>query len=301
MRSDLAISTRGLTKDFGAGHGIFDLDLEISRGEIFGFIGPNGAGKSTTIRLLMDFIRATAGSAALLGLDSRRDSLAVKRLVGFIPGELPEYPNQTGASILELFANLRGGVSGRRITELVERLQLDVNRRYREYSHGNKQKLMLVQAFMHRPELLILDEPTLGLDPLIQQVFQSLLREAADDGATVFLSSHVLSEVQEMCDRIGIVAQGRLRALGTLEELREYHIHRIDALVERDITAEVLARVPGVSDVRITDHHVLLRMQGNFEPLLDALEPAGILELDSEEMSLEEVFLAHYVENAAAV
>ena len=296
-----AIRTEGLTKDYGHGHGIFDLDLEIRAGETFGFIGPNGAGKSTTIRLLMDFIRATRGHAELLGLDSRRDSLAVKRLVGFIPGELPEFPNHRGIEILELFANLRGGVEPRRIEELAQRLELDIRRKYREYSHGNKQKLMLVQAFMHGPRLLILDEPTLGLDPVIQQVFRSLLREAASGGATVFLSSHVLSEVQEICDRVGIVADGRLRTVGTLEELRELHVHRVDAHLERAVDPARIAGIAGVSDVRITDHHVLLRMQGNFEPLLDALVPSGIVEIDSEEMSLEEVFLAHYAQSSSSL
>lgn len=290
----IGIRTSGLTKDFGGGHGIFDLELEVAQGEVFGFIGPNGAGKSTTIRLLMDLIRPSRGTATILGLDSRGDSLAVKRLTGYVPGELAEYPGYTGARVVELLANLRGGVDPRRVEQLAERLQLDLRRRYREYSHGNKQKVALVQAFMHRPRLLVLDEPTLGLDPLIQQEFRVLVEEAREGGATVFLSSHVLSEVQEICDRMGIVADGRLRTVGTLGQLREFHIHRVDALLERDVAPDAVAGIPGVSDVSVSDHHLRCRMQGTFGPLLEALRPAGVLELDSEEMSLEEVFLAHY-------
>ena len=296
-----AIEIEGLTKNFGGGHGIFDLTLTVAPGEIFGFIGPNGAGKSTTIRLLMDFIRPTRGRATLLGYDSRRDSLVLKNFIGFIPGELPEYPNQSGASLIELFANLRGGVSRKRISELAQLLQLDLSRKYREYSHGNKQKLMSIQAFMHHPLLLILDEPTLGLDPLMQQVFRSLLQDAVKDGATVFLSSHVLSEVQEVCDRVGIVAEGKLRISGTLEELRELHVHRMDVHVAGTVSEERIAAIKGVSEVKVKDHHVLLRMSGEFAPLLDELSKADILEVDSEELSLEEVFLAHYAGSAPRV
>ncbi|MGA7911012.1 MAG: ABC transporter ATP-binding protein [Candidatus Dormiibacterota bacterium] len=295
-----SISASGLTKDFGEGHGIFDLDLEIEPGDVFGLIGPNGAGKSTTIRLLMDFIRPTRGTATVAGLDTRRDSLAIKQLVGYVPGELPDYPQYTGAALLQLLANLRGHVDGTRIIALANRFELDLNRKYREYSHGNKQKIALVQAFMHNPRALILDEPTLGLDPLMQQEFQELVHEAASTGATIFLSSHVLSEVQELCDRIGIVAGGRLRTEGTLESLREVHVHRVDVWLRDDPPPSGLADIPGVSDLKLVDHHVFCRMQGDFGPFIAALEPAGILELDSEEMSLEEVFLAHHIKVAGA-
>lgn len=294
-----AIVTQGLTKDYGQSRGIFDLDLEVKAGEVLGFIGPNGAGKTTTIRLLMDFARPTRGSAAILGLDTRRDAVAIKRQVGFLPGELPLYPGARAADIIGLLAAMRGGVDEGAVRSLATRLQLDLGRRYRELSHGNKQKLWLVQAFMHRPRVLILDEPTLGLDPLIQAEFRDMVLEAVRDGATVFLSSHVLSEVQSLCSRIAIVSAGHLLRIGTLEQLRELRVHRIDAIFERDLDVKKLDTVPGLADVALSDHHLHCTVHGPFEPLLEALVGAGVVELDSEEMSLEEVFLATYGKSAA--
>lgn len=297
--SDSAIVTRGLTKDYGSGRGIFDLDLEVASGEVLGFIGPNGAGKTTTIRLLMDFARPTRGAAQIFGLDSRTDSMRIKRLVGYLPGELPSYPGARAADIIGLLASMRGGVDENHIRALAERLQLDLGRRYRELSHGNKQKVWLVQAFMHRPRLLILDEPTLGLDPLIQAEFHKMVGEAVAGGATVFLSSHVLSEVQALCKRIALVSAGRLLRVGTLEQLRELRVHRVDATYERKVDVARLASVAGVSEIAVSDHHLRCTVRGAFEPLLEALVDAGVVELDSEELSLEEVFLATYGKSAA--
>jgi ABC-2 type transport system ATP-binding protein len=292
--SEPAIVTEGLTKDYGADKGIFDLDLQVAEGEILGFIGPNGAGKTTTIRLLMDFVRPTRGSARIFGLDSHQDAIEIKRRVGFMPGELPAYPGASAAEIVGLLASMRGGVEEDYVRSLASRLMLDLGRRYRDLSHGNRQKVWLVQAFMHRPRLLILDEPTLGLDPLIQAEFHKLVTGAAADGATVFLSSHVLSEVQALCNRIALVSSGRLVRIGTLQQLRELRVHRVDAIYERDLDSVTLGKVPGVSDVSLSDHHLHCTVRGDFEPLLEALVPAGIVELDSQELSLEEVFLATY-------
>jgi ABC-2 type transport system ATP-binding protein len=294
-----AIVTHGLTKDYGSDRGIFDLDLEVAPGEILGFIGPNGAGKTTTIRLLMDFTRPTRGTALVLGLDSRRDSAAIKRLVGYLPGELPSYPGASAAEIIGLLASMRGGVDEKYVHTLADRFQLDLSRRYRDLSHGNKQKVWLVQAFMHRPQLLILDEPTLGLDPLIQAEFNRLVAEAVSAGATVFLSSHVLSEVQALCNRIALVSSGRLLRIGTLDQLRELRIHRVDATIKHDLDLSVLGKVPGLSDVSLTDHHLRCTVRGDFEPLLETLVKTGVTELDSEELSLEEVFLAAFGKPAA--
>jgi ABC-2 type transport system ATP-binding protein len=289
-----AVRTNGLTKDYGQHHGIFDLDLEVHQGEAFGFIGPNGAGKTTTLRLLMDLIRPARGTAEILGMDTQRDGVRIRKLTGYMPAESPEYPNHTGEQILDLLAHLRGGVDPRRVTDLATRFDLDLQRKYREYSHGNKQKVWLVQAFMHMPQLLLLDEPTSGLDPLMQQGFRDLLKESLRGGATVFLSSHVLQEVQEICDRIGVVHDGTLRRVGSLEELRISHTRRIDATVERELDAEVIRRVPGASDVVVSDHHLHCTFVGKMEPLLEALQPAVVVSLDSSEMSLEEIFLAQY-------
>src|SRR5438309_2021239 len=205
-----AIETRVLTKDFGAQRGLFDLDLEVEEGEVFGYLGPNGAGKTTTIRMLMGLIHPSRGSASIFGLNCQSQAVEVKRHVGYVPGELPQFGGLRGSEIVAYLAGLRGGVDAARVTAIAQRLELDLGRRYREYSRGNKQKLGLLVAFMHRPSLLILDEPTASLDPLNQQTFYDLLSESRQDGATIFLSSHVLSEVEHVCDHVGIIRRGRL-------------------------------------------------------------------------------------------
>jgi ABC-2 type transport system ATP-binding protein len=213
-----AIRTSALTKDYGAGRGLFELDLQVSPQEVFGYLGPNGAGKTTTIRLLMGMLRPTRGSAYIFGLDCTRDSVEVKRKVGYLPGEIPQFGSLRGSEIVAYLGGMRGGVDRKRVRAIAERFDLDLNRRFREYSSGNKQKLAIVLAFMHKPDLLILDEPTSDLDPLNQQEFYALLRETRDDGATVFLSSHVLSEVEKVCDRVGIIRAGHLVRVATLDE-----------------------------------------------------------------------------------
>src|SRR5574340_287973 len=205
-----AISCSGLTKDYGRGRGVFDLDLEVGPGEVFGFIGPNGAGKTTTIRLLMDLIRPDRGTATLLGLDARRDSVAIKRRVGYLPGELPQFPRVRAAHVIALMAGLRGGIDPDVIAGLAKRLDIDLSQKYEDLSHGNKQKVGLIQAFMHQPDLIILDEPTLGLDPLMQREFWRLVKDASAAGATVLLSSHVLAEMELSCDRMALIRNGRL-------------------------------------------------------------------------------------------
>ena len=289
-----AIRTTGLTKDYGGGHGLFELDLEVRRGEVFGYIGPNGAGKTTTIRLLMDLVRPDRGRAEVFGLDCHERSVEVKRITGYLPGELPDLGGATGEEVLGLLASLRGGVDRKRRQELAATLQLDLTRRYRDYSHGNKQKLLLVQAFMHEPKVLLLDEPTLGLDPVVQQSFRRIVHEAADRGATVFLSSHVLSEVEQDCDRIAVLWDGRLREVGSMAELRHLTTHRVDAVLERDPDLKALEATEGVSALTLDDHHLRCSVQGAMSSFLAALEPAGIVELDSQELSLEELFLAEY-------
>jgi ABC-2 type transport system ATP-binding protein len=293
-----AIICTGLTKDYGNGHGLFDLDLAVAPGERFGFIGPNGAGKTTTIRLLMDLIRPDRGAATLLGMDSRRDSLAVKRRVGYLPGELVQFPGVTAGYVIGLLAGVRGGVDPARITALAERFDLDLGRRYETLSHGNKQKVGLIQAFMHRPDLIVLDEPTLGLDPLIQREFREVIKESVAAGATVFLSSHVLSEVELICDRIGLIRDGRLERVGSLNDLRALRIHRIEAIFTGRLTAGDLTHVPGVTDPAVDDHHLTCAVRGTVAPLLRLLDDAGVVELDSHELSLEEVFLGEFADAA---
>src|SRR5664280_993879 len=222
------IETEKLTKSYGSHRGIVEVDLVVQEGEVFGFLGPNGAGKTTTIRTLLDLIRPTSGTARVFGIESSADPVAIHRRVGYIPGEFTLYDRLTGSQTLEYFANLRGGVDPAYQRSLVERFELDPSRRFKEYSKGNKQKVGVIIALQHRPELLVLDEPTSGLDPLVQQTFFSTLREAVADGATVFLSSHILSEVEKSCDRVAIIREGRLAKVDTVEALRDLAHHQVE-------------------------------------------------------------------------
>jgi ABC-2 type transport system ATP-binding protein len=213
-----AIRTSKLSKDYGLGRGLFELDLQVLPQEVFGYLGPNGAGKTTTIRLLMGMIRPSGGSAHIFGLDCLRDSVAVKRKVGYLPGDIPLFGSLRGSEVVAYLGGMRGGVDQKTVRNIAERFDLDLSRRFREYSSGNKQKLGILLAFMHKPELLILDEPTGGLDPLNQQEFYKLLHETRERGATVFLSSHILSEVEHVCDRVGIVRSGRLVTVAEIKD-----------------------------------------------------------------------------------
>jgi ABC-2 type transport system ATP-binding protein len=289
-----AINTQGLTKDYGGGKGLFDLDLEVAEGEVFGYLGPNGAGKSTTIRLLMAFIHATRGSASILGLDAMRDSVEVKRLVGYMPGELPQFGGLRGREIAGHFGALRGGVDQARVKEITERLDLDLGLKYREYSTGNKRKLGILLAFMHRPKILILDEPSSGLDPLNQQELFKLVLEAKAAGATVLLSSHVLSEVEHVCQRVGIIRHGKLVKVARLEELHEMHVRRVEVEFQEEAQPELFAALPGVENLESNHHRVSFTVRGSFEPVADVLAGHHVVNLASHEPTLEEMFLAYY-------
>lgn len=289
-----AIETTGLTKDFGSGRGIFDLDLTVNEGEVLGFLGPNGAGKTTTIKLLMGMTHATRGSATIFGLDADRDAVAVKKKVGYVPGELPQFGGWRGTQIVAYLAGLRGDVDDAEIEGVAKRLDLDLSRKYREYSHGNKQKLALVLGFAHKPALLILDEPTSGLDPLHQQEFYGLVRDARARGATIFVSSHVLSEVEQICDRVGIVREGHLVKVGPIGELLGAKAHRIEIELADPSAATALARLPGLEQVQVDGARVSGLYRGAFEPLLAALAGKRVVSLVSREPSLEEIFLSYY-------
>jgi ABC-2 type transport system ATP-binding protein len=289
-----AIKTQGLTKDYGGGRGLFDLEFEVAEGEVFGYLGPNGAGKSTTIRLLMGFILPTRGSASILGHDCVRDSVEIKRFVGYMPGELPQFGGLRGRDIAGHFGALRGGVDQARVKEITERLDLDLGLKYRQYSTGNKRKLGILLAFMHRPKLLVLDEPSSGLDPLIQQEFFKLVLEAKAAGATVFLSSHVLSEVEHVCQRVGIIRRGMLVKVARLEELHEIHVRRVEVEFAGDAQPEIFGALPGVEKVESNHHRVTFTLRGSFEPVADVLAGHHVVNLASHEPSLEEIFLTYY-------
>ncbi|MDA8394001.1 MAG: ABC transporter ATP-binding protein [Candidatus Dormibacteraeota bacterium] len=288
----VAIRTEGLTKVYGQARGLFDLDLEVAAGEVFGYLGPNGAGKTTTIRLLMDMVRPTRGRAEIFSIDCQAQPVQVKRMVGYLPGEMPQWGGMRGSDVVAYVGGLRGRLDRARVGNLAERLDLDLGRRYREYSSGNKRKLGLVLAFMNPSRLLVLDEPTTGLDPLIQQEFYRLVQEEAAAGGTVFLSSHVLSEVERVCQRVGILRGGRLVQVARLDELHSLRYHRLEADFRGEIPLEAVRALPGVEDVSGEDHHLSCAVRGDFGPLLEVLGRCRVLNLVTHEPTLEEVFLA---------
>ena len=290
----VAIETEALTKDYGGGVGLFDLDLRVESGETFGYLGPNGAGKTTTIRLLMDMIRPTHGRAEVFGIDCQVHPVPVKRLVGYVPGEMPQWGALRGRDVVAYLAGLRGRVDATAVSTLATRLDLDLGRRYREYSSGNKRKLGLLLAFMHHPRLLVLDEPTNGLDPLIQQEFYRMVEEASEHGATVFLSSHVLSEIERICQRVGILRHGRLVQVARLDELRHLRYHRLEVDFAGDVPLDAVRTAAGVDEVTVEDHHLACSVHGSFEPVLQALGRGRVVNLVTHEPTLEEVFLAQF-------
>jgi ABC-2 type transport system ATP-binding protein len=289
-----AISTSGLSKDYGRSRGLFDLSLEVAEGEVLGYLGPNGAGKTTTIRLLMGLIHPTAGSASIFGLDCQRQAVQVKRLVGYVPGELPQFGSLRGSEVVAYMAGLRGGVDPEVVAQICKRFNLDLGQRFREYSRGNKQKLAIVLGFMHRPRLLILDEPTGGLDPLNQQEFYAMCREARDAGATVFLSSHILSEVEHISDRVGIIRDGRLVRTARLGELHDIRFRQVEIQFAGPVPVEAIRAAAGVDQLEVSDHRVRCNVRGSFEPLMKTLCESRVISLASHEPSLEEVFLTFY-------
>jgi ABC-2 type transport system ATP-binding protein len=263
-------------------------------GEVFGFLGPNGAGKTTTIKLLMGMTHAARGSASVFGLDADRDAVAVKKRVGYVPGELPQFGGWRGTEIVAYLAGLRGDLEASEVENVSKRLDLDLGRKYREYSHGNKQKLALLVAFAAKPKLLILDEPTSGLDPLHQQEFYGLVRDARARGATFFVSSHVLSEVEQICDRVGIVREGRLVTVGPIGELIGMRAHRVEIELADAAAATRVGSLPGFEQPTVDDGLVSGMYRGSFEPLLAALARERVVSLVSREPSLEEIFLSYY-------
>ena len=295
------IETEKLTKSYGSHRGIIEVDLAVAQGEVFGFLGPNGAGKTTTIRTLLDLIRPTSGIARVFGIESRADPVAIHRRIGYIPGEFTLYDRLTGGQTIEYFANLRGGVDPAYRADLIARLDLDPSRRYKEYSKGNKQKVGIVIALQHRPDLLVLDEPTAGLDPLVQQSFFELVQLAKAAGRTVFLSSHILSEVEKTCGRVAIIREGRIVKTDTVDALRDLAHHQVELRFTDSVPIAAFAGLPGVSDVVAGDHVLRLRVSGPITPVVRAAAQYDLLDFVSREPSLEETFLAQYGQQAVEV
>jgi ABC-2 type transport system ATP-binding protein len=290
------IEVEKLTKSYGGKRGIADVSFQVEEGEVFGFLGPNGAGKTTTIRLLMALLHPDSGTARIAGLDCWRQSVEIKRLVGYTPGEPALDPNLTGGQILEYFAHLRGGVDQSYLKQLVQRFDLDTSRKFRQYSTGNKRKVVVIQAFMHRPRLLILDEPTSGLDPLNQQEFDRMVKEARDEGRTVFLSSHVLSEVEKTCSRVGIIRDGSLVRIGGMAEVNAIKRYEMTITFAEAVPAEAFKALEGVVEVEALNQGLGLRlsMQGPADAVIKAAARFPVVSLTSHEPSLEDIFLRYY-------
>lgn len=294
-----AIRLERLSKFYGKARGVVEVDLEVQTGEVFGFLGPNGAGKTTTIRALLDLIRPTSGKATVLGLDSVADSLEIRRRVGYLPGELALWEWMTARQVLDHLSNLRGGIDQAYREQLTERFEVEIDRKVSDLSTGNKQKIGLVQAFMHKPELIVLDEPTSGLDPLMQQVTYEVIDEAQRDGRTVFLSSHVLPEVERIAQRVAIIRKGRVIEVATVDSLKERAVRVAELRFGWPAPdAAALAAIPGVTEASVSGSVATVRVEGSMDPLVKALAGYETLLIRTHDTPLEEIFLQLYRDGA---
>ena len=302
MTTESAIATVGLTKHYGAVEALNNLDLLVKRGEVFGFLGPNGAGKTTMIRTILDLIRPTRGTASLLGFDSHADAVEIRNHIGYLPSDVAMYPNLTGHDTLTYFANLRGGVDWAYVDELADRLDADLGKKVGDLSSGNRQKIGLIQAFMKKPDLFILDEPSSGLDPLVQRQFQAMMREVASEGRTVFLSSHTLSEVQRVAARVGIIRHGVLIAVEEVSSLRSKAIRRVDLQFDAPVDVTAFESVAGVRDITAANHHVTFSFDGHMDELLAvATRHFTLTDISTQDADLEEIFLTYYRDEESRV
>jgi ABC-2 type transport system ATP-binding protein len=297
LNHEPAILTEGLTKHYGDVRALVDLDLEVKRGEVFGFLGPNGAGKTTMIRTILDLIHPTRGRAEILGMDSHDHAVEIRNHVGYLPSDLSMYPNLTGRDMITYFSNLRGGVDRKYVDDLASRLQADLSKKVGDLSSGNRQKVGLILTFMNRPQVLIMDEPSTGLDPLMQREFQMMMREVAEEGRTVFLSSHTLSEVQRVADRVGIIRSGHLVDVEFVDDLRSKAIRKVELQFDGPVDASTFESVPGVRDVEVASHHATMSFDGKMDTLLrKATEHYTLVDVTTQEADLEEIFLEYYRE-----
>jgi ABC-2 type transport system ATP-binding protein len=294
MSSQPVILADGLTKFYGKARGIEDLSFSVAPGEVFGFLGPNGAGKTTTIRTLLDLIRPTRGTIRVFGMDPRADGPACRTRIGYLPGELALYERLTGADYLADFASFRHGAGRDNISPLAERVGLDLTKRIGELSHGNKQKVGLVQAFMHQPDLLILDEPTQGLDPLVQQAFYSMLDDERERGASVFLSSHVMPEVERVCDRVGIIRDGHLVTVADVGDLKARSLRKIELHFDGPAPEEAFSKLAGVQDLDSHGETLTISLEGPVDAVIKEAARHTVVNIETREPTLEDLFLAYF-------
>jgi ABC-2 type transport system ATP-binding protein len=288
------IETTALTKRYGAARGIEDVTLSVSAGEVFGFLGPNGAGKTTTIRTLLDLLHPTSGEARIFGLDSHRDSRAIRARLGDLPGDFSCDPRLTGRRLLRFCADVRGVPGLGTAEDLARRLRADLDRPVGDLSRGNRQKIGLIQALFHDPELIVFDEPTSGLDPLMQEEFLTLVAEHRDRGATVLLSSHDLEEVQRVCDRVAIIRDGRLAAVERVSELRGRAYHHVAIAFADRVDPEEFGRLPGVEDLNADGERVRFRTTGGLDAVIKTAARHTVVDIELTEPTLEELFLTYY-------
>lgn len=292
------IHIHDLGKSYGNLLALDKLNLDVYQGEIFGYLGPNGAGKTTTIRLLLDFIRPGTGHASIFGLDIHRDAVAIHKRLGNLPSELTLYEQMTGWELLRYLGALRGGVSEDYIKELAGRFEMDLSRKTKDCSSGMKRKLGLIQSLMHQPEVLILDEPTIGLDPLIQQTFYQLIRELSHAGTTIFMSSHNLREVELVCDRVGILRKGKLVQVAHISELKQVRFRWLSLHFADEPLLSDFENLPGVSELALENHTLSMRVLGEIDPVIKAAAKYHVLDMNYEEPNLEDIFMRFYGEEA---
>lgn len=287
------LKTTNLTKKFGTFTALDDVNIEVKKGEVFGFIGPNGAGKSTTIRILLGILKATKGGAEIFGMDAWKNAVEIHKRIAYVPGDVNLWPNLTGGEVIDLFIKLRGTNNKVRRKELIERFDLDPSKKCRTYSKGNRQKVALIAAFSSDADLYILDEPTSGLDPLMERIFQEYVMEAKNAGKSVLLSSHILSEVERLCDRIGIIREGKIIETGTLDELR--HLTRTHLLVETKQPMIGMEKLAGIHDVTEKDNIFSLHVDADhLDEVMKHISQFGITKIESAPPTLEDLFLRHY-------
>ena len=294
MSSEIILKTNDLSVYYGAHRGVKDLNLSVLKGEVFGFLGPNGAGKTTTLRAILDIIHPTQGSATLFGLDSKKDGVAIRERISYLPGELSLYPSMKASYFLDMLGSLqKNKLDESYLEQLLERVDLDPSRKMKEYSHGNKQKIGVVAAFMGKKELIILDEPTIGLDPLVQQTVLELVHEVKEEGRTVFFSSHNLKEVQAVCDRVGIIQDGKLIKTEKVETLTAQQFKRLDICFRKKPSHDAFV-IEGVKEISREGNLIMFEVGQGLDILMEKAIPYGIEDIETKAVSLEEIFLAFY-------